>query len=64
MKHYEIVTFFTGLFGGSLDDKKLVKVLNDKAAEGWTLASTVQETKKTLIFFRRETVFLIFERNQ
>jgi hypothetical protein len=63
MKQYVVVPFFTGCFGGSLDEKALTNTLNEYGAKGWKFSKSINETKKVYIFFQRETHFLIFERD-
>ncbi len=63
MKQYEVVPFFTGVFSGSLNDKKLTQALNQKASEGWKLTRTISESKRVMGILKRETKFLIFERD-
>lgn len=63
-RKYMVVPFYTGCFGGGLDEKKLTGALNEYAAQGWRLARTIHETKKVFLIFQRETHFLVFEKEQ
>ncbi len=62
-KQYLIVPFFTGCFGGGLDENKLQETLNQHGAQGWKFARSIHETKKVALIFQRETHFLVFERD-
>ncbi len=62
-RQYMIVPFFTGCFGGGLDENKLQETLNSHAAQGWKFSRSIHETKKVALIFQRETHFLIFERD-
>lgn len=63
MKQYVVVPFFTGCFGGSLDDKALTSALNEYGSKGWKFTKSIHETKRVFVIFQRETHFLIFERD-
>ena len=62
-KTYHVVLVFTGLFSGTLNPSKLQDTLNTQARAGWRFARSIQETRRILLFFRREAHFLIFERD-
>ena len=63
MKQYMVIPFFSGCLSGAIDEKKLTGVLNEHAAKGWALRTTIHETKKVWFVFQRESHFLIFERD-
>lgn len=63
MKQYMVIPFFSGCLSGTIDEKKLTGVLNEQAARGWMLRTTIHETKKVWIIFQRESHFLVFERD-
>lgn len=63
MKEYTTSTFFTGFFSGTLDPKKLQRVLTEHAQQGWRLAWTICETRRLCLIFKREAHYLIFERD-
>lgn len=64
MKEYIVVPHFTGCAGGSLDEKKLQRTLNEYANQGWRLARTIHETRKIWFIIQREAHFLVFERDR
>lgn len=59
MATYKVIKFDTGFFSGTLNPKKLEAQLNDHAAEGWRLARTIHETRRSWVLFSRETHFLV-----
>ena len=63
MKQYMIKPITTGLFSGSLSEKKLEDFLNQHGAKGWKFVRSIHETKKVLFLFAREAHFVIFERD-
>ncbi len=64
MKQYMVVPYFTGCMSGTINETKLTGALNENAARGWVLRTTIHETKKVWGIFSRESHFLIFERDQ
>lgn len=54
----------TGFFSKTLDPKRLTDALNDYAQNGWELARTIHEERKSLGIFRREAHFLVLERER
>jgi hypothetical protein len=62
MKQYLVESVTTGFFSGTLNPQKLQNALNQRGAHGWRLVRTIHETKKILVFFRREAHFVIYER--
>lgn len=62
MKQYLAVEFTTGFFTGNISAARLQKILNKYSIDGWTLRTTIQETRRMLLIFRREVHVLIFEK--
>jgi hypothetical protein len=63
MKQYQVIPFFTGCMSGSLNEGKLTNALNQQAQQGWRLVRTIHETKQVYLFWKRETHFLVFEKD-
>ncbi len=62
-KTYSVVPVDTGFFSGSLDPKKLEKILNKAGSEEWRLVRTIHETRKLFFIFSRESHFAVFEKD-
>lgn len=59
---YKVVPLDTGVFTGALDAEKLSAELNKWANKGWRLKRTIHEERKVLGIFKRESHFLVLER--
>ena len=62
MRKYQVVNLDTGYFTGNLSSKKLQDKLNDAAQKGWALEKVIEETRRSMLFFKRETKFLVFSK--
>ena len=62
MRSYRIVTFKTGFFSGNIKPTKLESTLNDEAKNGWRFVRSIHETVRSFIIFKRESHFLVFEK--
>lgn len=59
---YEVEVLRSRAFSGTLPERKLVEILNNRAANGWELVRTVTAQSRLLLLFSRTSVFLIFQR--
>ena len=59
---YQVKEYQTGLFSGTMKASELQSMIAGQGAQGWRLARTIRERKRMLLFFSRETHFLIFEK--
>ncbi|MHA7811837.1 MAG: DUF4177 domain-containing protein [Phycisphaerales bacterium] len=65
---YKTVRLSEGVLGAmltgssNLDTKKLETILNEYAMSGYRLVFQVLEQKRTLLFWKRESLILTFER--
>ncbi len=70
MKEYKVVLYAEGIFSslflssGKVDPVRLTEALNEYAAEGWEVKTMEKEKRRTLLFFTRETLVFILERNK
>lgn len=60
---YEVEVLKQRFWSGTLNYKKMADILNRRAADGWRLSRTVTSSSRSLLVFKRESVFLIFERS-
>ncbi|WP_043588958.1 DUF4177 domain-containing protein [Geminisphaera colitermitum] len=63
MKEYAVSELTTGFFTGNLSQSKLQRKLDDAAKAGFKLARTIHETRRSMLLFRREVHYMIFERD-
>ena len=67
-REYKVVLYREGLLGniflaGSrVNPMKFTKFLNDNAAEGWRVVTMDRESRRELLFFKREAFVVILER--
>ena len=70
MKEYKVVLYREGLLGniflaGSrVNPVKFSKFLNENAAEGWQVKTMDRESRRELLFFKREAFVVIMERDR
>ncbi len=70
MKEYKVVLYAEGLFSsiflasGKVNPAKLTEALNAYASEGWEVKTMEKELRRTFLFFTRETLVFILERNK
>lgn len=70
MKEYKVFLYsenvFSSIFfnGGKVNPLRLTEALNEQAEEGWEVKTMEKENRRTLLFFTRETLVFILERNR
>ena len=70
MKEYKVFLYsenvFSSIFfnGGKVNPLRLTQALNEQAEEGWEVKTMEKENRRTLLFFTRETLVFILERNR
>lgn len=69
-REYKVVLYREGLLGniflaGSrVNPMKFTKFLNENAAEGWRVVTMDRESRRELLFFKREAFVVILERGE
>ena len=70
MKEYKSVIYQEGMLGSLLlgqskvDPVKLTQFLNTNAAEGWRVVTMDKDQRRMLLFFKREELVFILERDK
>lgn len=70
MKEYKVVLYREGLLGniflaGSrVNPVKFSNFLNENAREGWVVKAMDRESRRELLFFKREAFVVIMERDR
>ncbi|MBE6468340.1 MAG: DUF4177 domain-containing protein [Alphaproteobacteria bacterium] len=70
MKEYKVFLYsenvFSSIFfnGGKVNPLRLTEALNEQAEDGWEVKTMEKENRRTLLFFTRETLVFILERNK
>ncbi len=70
MKEYKVVLYAEGIFSsiflgsGKVDPENLTDALNAYAAQGWEVKTMEKEIRRTFLFFSRETLVFILERDR
>ena len=70
MKEYKVFLYsenvFSSIFfnGGKVNPLRLTEALNEQAEEGWEVKTMEKENRRTLLFFTRETLVFILERDR
>ena len=70
MKEYKVFLYsenvFSSIFfnGGKVNPLRLTEALNAQAEEGWEVKTMEKENRRTLLFFTRETLVFILERDR
>lgn len=70
MKEYKVFLYsenvFSSIFfnGGKVNPLRLTEALNEQAEDGWEVKTMEKENRRTLLFFTRETLVFILERNR
>jgi len=70
MKEYKVFIYaenvFSSIFlaGGKVNPVRLTEALNIQAAEGWQVKTMEREIRRTLLFFTREALVFILERDR
>ena len=52
------------LGAAKVDPERFTNFLNANAAEGWRVIATTSESRRTLLFFKREAFIVIMERDK
>lgn len=70
MKEYKVFIYaenvFSSIFlaGGKVNPVRLTQALNEQAEEGWQVKTMEREIRRTLLFFTREALVFILERDK
>ena len=70
MREYKVVLYREGLLGniflaGSrVNPMKFTNFLNENAREGWRVVTMDRESRRELLFFKREAFVVILERGE
>lgn len=70
MREYKVVLYREGLLGniflaGSrVNPMRFSSFLNENAAEGWRVVTMDRESRRELLFFKREAFVVILERGE
>ena len=70
MKEYKAVIYQEGALGSLLlgeskvDPVRLTTFLNSNAAEGWQVVTMEKEIRRMLLFFKREALVFVLERDR
>ena len=68
MKEYKVVMYQEGLLGNiflagsKIDPRKFSEFLNENAREGWKVVTMDRESRRALLFFKREAFLVVMER--
>lgn len=69
MKEYKAIIYQESMMGSLLlgqskvDPVRLTEFLNSQASEGWVVRTMERETRRMLLFFKREALVFILERD-
>jgi len=70
MKEYKAVIYQESMFGSLLlgqskvDPVRLTEFLNSQASQGWEVKTLEREIRRMLLFFKREALVFILERDK
>ena len=70
MKEYKAIIYQEGMLGSLLlgqskvDPIKLTNFLNANATEGWRVVTMDKDQRRMLLFFKREALVIIMERDR
>ena len=70
MKEYKVFLYSENVFSsiffnvGKVNPLRLTEALNEQAEEGWEVKTMEKENRRTLLFFTRETLVFILERDR
>ncbi|MEY5025768.1 MAG: hypothetical protein RLZZ244_1296 [Verrucomicrobiota bacterium] len=70
MKEYKAVIYQESMLGSlvlgesKVDPVRLTEFLNRHASQGWEVKTMEREIRRMLLFFKREALVFILERNQ
>lgn len=59
---FEVESVMQRRWSGTLDPKRLTDVLNRRHQDGWKFTRSITSSSRVWLFFKREAVFLIFEK--
>lgn len=69
MKEYKVILYREGLIGSiflgesRVDPVRFSGFLNEHAGQGWRVVTMERETRRELLFFKRESFLVILERD-
>lgn len=67
---YKVVIYREPIFSAlifaasNVDPERFTRFMNDNAAQGWKAICIAPETRRTLLFFKREAFIVIMERSK
>lgn len=70
MKEYKVIVYREGLIGSLLlgesrvNPERFSAFLNDHAQEGWRVVTMERESRRELLFFKREAFMVILEKDK
>ncbi len=70
MKEYKVILYAEGIISSILlgsakiNPEKLTNALNDYAQQGWQVKTMEKEIRRTFLFFARETLVFVLERDK
>lgn len=70
MKEYKVVLYRENIISSivlgaaKVDPERFSNFLNANAAEGWRVIAIESESRRTLLFFKREAFIVIMERDK
>jgi len=70
MKEYKVVIYRENLLGSiilsgsKVNPQKFADFLNEHASEGWRVVTMESESRRALLFFKREAFLVIMERDK
>jgi len=70
MLEYKVIIYREGLLGSlvlgesRVDPVRFSNFLNDNAKQGWRVVTMERETRRELLFFKRESFLVILERKK
>lgn len=70
MKEYKAIIYQESVLGSlilgqsKVDPERLTKFLNSHAAQGWRVVTIEREIRRMFLFWRREALVLILEREK
>lgn len=70
MKEYKVIVYREGLLGNiflagsKVDPVRFSEFLNMNAADGWRVVTMDRESRRALLFFKREAFLVIMERER
>lgn len=59
---YDVEVIKERFWSGTLDQKRLTSILNDRADNGWKYDHSLTASRRVLLVFKRDAYFLIFSK--